>query len=256
MRDFYADLLAAVFDILELSRQKPQLTKMCKKLHLATVLNVERSLMPLLFTVFGSTGFIGSCLVSYLKSHGIKCFTPSRNDTSFFSQPLGHVIYCAGYTSDFQNKTLEIVEAHVCSLQQIIAHSTFDSLLYLSSTRIYQKALLAHEESPLIVNPNDLDAIYNISKLMGESLCLNAKKPNMRVVRLSNIYGPTMGEQNFLGSLIYQALEKKEIFLKSSMDSSKDYLFIEDLLPLLVAIAKNGKEKLYICPTLDRPNYS
>lgn len=45
MRDFCADSLSAAFDILELSRQKPQIKKMCKKPHLTTTGNYERSLM-------------------------------------------------------------------------------------------------------------------------------------------------------------------------------------------------------------------
>jgi hypothetical protein len=41
MRDFCADFLPAVFDILELSRQKPQVNKMYKKTHLATTGSFE-----------------------------------------------------------------------------------------------------------------------------------------------------------------------------------------------------------------------
>jgi hypothetical protein len=45
MRDFCSDFLPAVFDILELSRQKPQVKKMYKKAHLATTGSFERSLI-------------------------------------------------------------------------------------------------------------------------------------------------------------------------------------------------------------------
>jgi len=198
-----------------------------------------------MFTILGSSGFVGSHLASYLMDQNIGCFTPARNDPSLFSRPLGHVIYCVGYTADFRSKLLETVEAHICTLRHLIAHATFDSLLFLSSTRVYQRLALADEETPLSVNPNDLDDFYNISKLMGESLCLSIKKPHMRVVRLSNVYGPNMGHQNFLGSLIHDAIAKKEILLKTSLDSAKDYIFIKDLLPVLIEIATNGKERVY-----------
>jgi hypothetical protein len=45
MRDFCSDFLPAVFDILEWSRQKPQVKKMYKKAHLATTGSFERSLV-------------------------------------------------------------------------------------------------------------------------------------------------------------------------------------------------------------------
>lgn len=198
-----------------------------------------------MFTVIGSSGFVGRHLVNHLKEQGIECFTPTRNDPSLFSRSLGHLIYCAGYTADFRSKMLETVEAHVCHLRQIITYSTFDSLLYLSSTRVYQRATETHEDVPLSVTPHDPSDLYNISKLMGESLCLSVKRPNMRVVRLSNVYGHEMGQENFLGALIHEAVEKKEILLKTSLNSSKDYIFVNDLLPILIAIAKNGEERLY-----------
>ncbi|MCH9625259.1 MAG: hypothetical protein S4CHLAM123_04290 [Chlamydiales bacterium] len=198
-----------------------------------------------MFTVIGSTGYVGKHLVKYLHDQGVHCFTPSRNDPSLFSRKLGHVIYCAGYTADFRSKMLETVEAHVCHLRQIIACAKFDSLLYLSSTRVYQRATCTNEDAFLSVNPQDPGDIYNLSKLMGESLCLSIPRPNMRIVRLSNVYGPEMGPENFLGSLIYDAIEKKEILLKTSLASSKDYISIQDIPPMLVAIAKSGKEKIY-----------
>lgn len=198
-----------------------------------------------MFTVIGSAGFIGSHLIHYLRQARFDYCAPNRGDPEVFSRPLGHVIYCAGYTADFRVKMFETVEAHVCYLKNIIARAQFDSLLYLSSTRVYQGADTTHEESDLKINPHNSGNLYNLSKLMGESLCFSIPKPNMRVVRLSNVYGTDMGPQNFLGSLIHDAVEKKEIVLKTALTSSKDYIAVEDVAPLLVAIATRGKHKLY-----------
>lgn len=197
------------------------------------------------FTIIGGNGFIGSHLVEYLKERGVDIYVPARNDPSIFSRPLGHLIYCAGYTADFRSKLLETVEAHVCLLRRILADAQFDSLVYLSSTRVYQRVNTAQEDVELVVDPHDSGDIYNLSKLMGESLCLSTFSDKVRVVRLSNVYGPKMGRKNFLGMLIYDALEKNEIHLKTSLSSSKDYIFIDDLSPLLVKIAQKGKKRVY-----------
>jgi hypothetical protein len=45
MRDFGADFLCAIFDILELSRQKSHAEKMCQKIHLTTTRSFERGLI-------------------------------------------------------------------------------------------------------------------------------------------------------------------------------------------------------------------
>jgi len=47
MRDFCTDFSPAVFGIIELSKQKPQIKKVCKKIHLTTTVNFERTLIPL-----------------------------------------------------------------------------------------------------------------------------------------------------------------------------------------------------------------
>jgi nucleoside-diphosphate-sugar epimerase len=197
------------------------------------------------FTVIGATGYVGSRLVRYFESQHISVFTPQRGDPSLFTRPLGHVLYCAGYTADFRSKMLETVEAHVCFLRDMIAEADFTSLLYLSSTRVYQRSLHADEASYPIVNPQEPGDLYNLSKLMGESLCLTARRPNMRVVRLSNVYGLDMGNENFLGALIEDALTKKTICLQTALSSSKDYIYVDDLLSLLQAIAERGQEKIY-----------
>ena len=188
---------------------------------------------------------MGRHLARYFHESNIGFFSHSKNDSSLFLRPLGHVIYCAGYTADFRTKMLETVESHVCLLRDLIARADFTSLLYLSSTRLYQRSQSTQEEEILYVNPHEPGDLYNLSKLMGESLCLSVKRPHMRVVRLSNVFGEEMGRENFLGSLIYDALEKKEILLQTSLSSCKDYISIKDLPPLLTSIATKGRQRVY-----------
>jgi nucleoside-diphosphate-sugar epimerase len=197
------------------------------------------------FTVLGGHGFIGSHLVRYLQSLGEEVFSPSREDQTIFRRELGHVFYCVGLTADFRQRTHDTVRAHVCYLSEVLEKARFDSLLYLSSTRVYANMPSTGEDQKLIVNPQDSDELYNLSKLMGESLCFSSGRPNVRVVRLSNVYGVDFTNPMFIFSVIRDAVEKKKVMLSVSLDSEKDYVSIEDVVKLVREIAIRGRHRSY-----------
>jgi nucleoside-diphosphate-sugar epimerase len=198
-----------------------------------------------LITVLGASGFVGSHLVSYLNEQNIKYNIPARDHHFHKSENLGHIIYTIGLTADFRTRPMETVKAHVCKLVEVIENANFDSLLYLSSTRVYMYNEIANEEEKLHVNPADFSDLYNISKLMGESVCLSTNNPKIRVARLSNIIGNDFNSDNLLFSLIKDAVDKNSIELGISEASAKDYIDINDVTKLLVNIALNGNQRIY-----------
>ncbi|MCZ7393711.1 MAG: NAD(P)-dependent oxidoreductase [Candidatus Methanoperedens sp.] len=196
----------------------------------------------------GSSGFIGSNLIEYLKKKQIEFFAPERNDDSIFSTHLNNVIYCIGLTADFRNKPFETVEAHVSYLAKILENCSFDSFIYLSSTRVYgneSQETIVSEEMPLKINPLYPSDLYNISKIMGESLCLNCNKKNVKVVRLSNVYGNDFNSSNFVTDILRDILKTKSLFLRTSLSSEKDYINVQDVVDLLVKISLNSKYNIY-----------
>jgi nucleoside-diphosphate-sugar epimerase len=197
-----------------------------------------------MFTVLGASGFIGSNLTGWLEAESIPYWAPSR-DTNLEHRSLGHVIYCIGLTADFRSRPFDTVRAHVSGLLNILEKAEFDSLLYLSSTRVYAGLRATDEDSALQVNPARTDDLYNISKLMGESLGLSSTRPNVRVARLSNVYGRDFLSGNFLTSVIKEAVENNRVLLATSMDSEKDYVDIKDVIPLLPRIALSGRHQIY-----------
>jgi nucleoside-diphosphate-sugar epimerase len=198
-----------------------------------------------MFTVLGATGFIGSHLVRWLEAQSKAYRAPSRDD-NLTGQSLGHVIYCIGLTADFRERPFDTVRAHVSRLLDILEQTEFDSLLYLSTTRVYAGLAEADEDSALRVNPTRADDLYNISKIMGESLSLSSSSGRrVRVVRLSNVYGRDFSSSNFLASVIKEAVEQKRVLLRTSMDSEKDYISINDVIPLLPQIALSGRHQIY-----------
>jgi len=197
------------------------------------------------FTILGSSGFVGSHLTSYFSQLGISCYTPLRNDPSIFEDDLGHLVYCIGLTADFRQQPFNTVKAHVCYLLNILENAHFESLLYLSSTRVYLSSKTTNEDRSLRVNPIDKDDLYNISKIMGESLCLSSNRPNIRVIRLSNVYGSDYKSTNFLTSIIQEAVINKKVVLRSSLESAKDYVSIDDVVALIPQISIKGKCCVY-----------
>ncbi len=192
------------------------------------------------FTVLGAGGFIGSHLLAHLCSAGHECFAPARSDTTLFSEELGHVIYCIGLTADFRSRPFDTVRAHVCLLADVLEKARFDSLLYLSSTRVYAGAANGNEETPLMAGD-----LYNLSKLAGESLCLASGREQVRIARLSNVYGGDDDSENFLPSLIRAATNDRLITLGTALDSAKDYVALEDVVDILPKITVSGKQRIY-----------
>lgn len=80
---------------------------------------------------------------------------------------------------------------------------------------------------------------------MGESLCLNSGLDGVRVARLSNIVGEKVATENFLDSLVKDAVAKKVLSLRSSLNSEKDFLFIGDLLNLIELVSTEGERRVY-----------
>lgn len=198
------------------------------------------------FTVLGASGYIGRHLVAHLRAQGHTVWAPERGDAQVFGRPLGHVFYCVGLTADFRTRPFDTVDAHVVLLSEVLRRAQFDSLLYLSSTRVYMGAASTEEDAPLTVLPGDPSYLYNLTKLTGESLCHASGRAGVRVARLSNVVGPGMDEcsGNLVADLVRQARQGVMV-LRSHPSSVKDYIHVEDVVQWLLFIALGGKFATY-----------
>ena len=196
------------------------------------------------FTVLGANGFIGSKLVEHLQKDGVECFTPDVRKENIFQKSLGHVIYSIG-VPNFIERPFDAVDAHVCVLRKLLEHGKFDSLLYISSGRIYYNSSSTKEEDSININPLHLNDLYNISKLMGESMCIASKKDNVKIVRPSNVTGSNVSSKLFIPSILRDAVYHQKIILHCTLDSQKDYVYIDDVVSLLPKIVLDGKDRIY-----------
>jgi nucleoside-diphosphate-sugar epimerase len=198
-----------------------------------------------MITVLGASGFIGSHIVAYLEANNRVHYVPARNE-DISDRNLGDIIYCIGLTADFRQKPFDTVEAHVCKLNSVLKSCKFKSLTYLSSTRIYinSTSQTVREEDKILVDPCSTDELYTLTKLTGESICLASKRIT-KIVRLSNIYGNDLNSNNFLTDILKNINKNSFFALNLSLSSSKDYLFIDDAVKLLVDISTKGKNQIY-----------
>jgi dTDP-D-glucose 4,6-dehydratase len=148
-------------------------------------------------------------------------------------------------TADFRSKPLETVHAHVSLAAEILSLGSFDSFLYLSSTRVYSRAANAQEATLTPVNSADSSDLYNLSKLIGEASCLSLGRKQIRIARLSNVFGADFDSENFLTSVIRDAVRTGQIFLRTALESEKDYVWIDDVTYSLEQIAMHGDNQIY-----------
>ena len=204
------------------------------------------------YTILGAQGFIGSHVAAMGRSWGYDVFTPDRSE-DLRGRDLGHVVYAIGVTADFRTRPYDTVVAHVTRLQEILTESQFDSLVYLSSTRVYSRsasvtghtALAAVDESTITpVLSHDPDDLYNLTKLLGESVTL-LSWPRAKIARLSNVLGPDFTSDNFVVSVVRDSLKQGRVVLRSALGSAKDYISIEDVARVILMLCTRGERKIY-----------
>jgi len=196
------------------------------------------------FTIIGATGFIGGALVVKLRAMGFEVLTPSR-EIGVLPPASGHVIYAAGVTADFRQRPFETLNAHTTHAAHILSQGDFDSFLYLSSTRVYRHAGSGEESVAIPVHSDDPEQLYDLTKLAGEAICHASGRHGVRIVRLANVLGSDFNSQNFVFDLIRSACDSGKIELRSSLDSAKDYIRLEDVVDLLPRIALGGQHTCY-----------
>jgi nucleoside-diphosphate-sugar epimerase len=199
-------------------------------------------------TVFGADGFIGRAVVGHLRASGwpVNAITRSSLPGFLAAQPAaGDVIYCLGLTADFRSRPLDTAETHIGLVARLLGTAHMRSFLYLSSSRVYARCEVAREDVAITVQPNARSDLYNLTKLAGEALCLSDARSTVRVARLSNVFGPGMHRESFLGQILAEGAATGAVTLRQSLRSAKDYIAIGEVVTALVNIARSGDARVY-----------
>jgi nucleoside-diphosphate-sugar epimerase len=197
-----------------------------------------------LITIFGHSGFIGTNLKNFCLKDKIKIFLPKKNQYKF-KKNLGHIIYCIG-TGEAKNDPLKAVRTNFEILKEILDNNEFKSLTYFSTTRVYLHNKNTSEEDKIINDLSDDSILFSLIKLSAEKLCLNIKKKNIRVIRLTNIYGHHFTKQLYLLPVLIRGAKKdKKIKITINKNSLKNYLHIDEAIPIILKISTIGKDRIY-----------
>jgi nucleoside-diphosphate-sugar epimerase len=196
------------------------------------------------YTVLGASGFVGSHLTYSLKKRGANVFAPVRGDEYLFNRKLGCVIYCIGLTNDYANSPANTVEAHSALLARLLEYGNLDRLVYLSSTRLYDEAHTTIETQPLLLSSDKPRHLFDLSKALGENICLTASQGRATVARLSNVYSQAPNSPGFFSELIAQLALNKHLVLESSPYFSRDYVHIDDVIRSILALANNNNQEI------------
>ena len=188
---------------------------------------------------------MGQHVCAALRAADQPVWAPDRSDTSWLHSQHGSVVFAAGLTADFRQRPLDTVDAHVGLLTQMLRHTRFERMVYLSSTRVYSGQSSTDEDAPLLVRPTDGSDLYNLSKLMGESLCMAHPNRHISVLRLSNVVGglPVQAD-SFLGMLWAEA-KRGHIQLQAHPESAKDYIHINEVVHAVLAALSRGASRIY-----------
>ena len=197
------------------------------------------------FTILGSRGFLGSHLLRTLVSRGYSVYTPDKIDADVFRVEHGNIFYCIGLTSDFRTRPFATIESHVCILNKLLKETCFESLTYFSSTRVYQGAESTTEDAMLRVDPNRHEDLYSLSKLTAEALCLHSGREGIRILRLSNLVGIRDDNDLFINQVLHDIVTGGLVTLHSSATSSKDYIWVQDAVDAVIAMAASKLSGCY-----------
>lgn len=195
-------------------------------------------------TVLGGSGFIGQKLCEMLRAQGHEVYCPTRDEDWLQTPSLGTVFYCIGLTADFRWRLLETVEAHVSVLRELVAKKNYDKIVYLSSTRVYSGAVSTNEDASLQVRSDTPSDLYNLSKLLGESIVLNAVATGV-VARLSNVVGDGDASDMFIPAILREARKTGAVVFQTAPESAKDYVSIGDVCRWLIDLAQTGQRRIY-----------
>lgn len=213
---------------------------------------MARDLIGQAFTVIGAAGFVGQRLTAALHARGAQVFAPKRDDPALWQKPLGHVMYCAGLTADYLARPFDTVQAHVSLLAQVLQRAHWQTLVYLSSTRVYDSlgGVDACETAVLQVDPANPRHLYDLSKALGEALCHTTGQGRARVARLACVYDSPADPDGFLSTLLRQVRAAQvtgvtRIEVASSPFVERDYVHVSDVVDGLIRIAIRGQHTVY-----------
>ena len=213
----------------------------------------NQNIMNILVT--GSSGFIGSHLVSELKEKGHRVYGVSRSEgydicdhttyDAFLDEHITVVFHCAGKTHLTGNRQGVDLFYNVNTLgtQKVLEFCRHINaqLIYLSSYVYGVPQYLPIDENHPVLPHN----VYAHSKYLAEELCEFYARIfglNVVILRPFNIYGKGQREPFLIPQVVRQVYENATVYVNNGVPK-RDFLYIDDFVA--ACFAAIGYDKKY-----------
>lgn len=229
--------------------------------------------------ITGATGLLGTHLIDALMMLGnVGIYAVGRSGKralkrlgEYFSQPgfnfieqdvchpfgddieVDYIIPCASNTHPlaYAQYPIETIMVNIKGTENALnlADRYKATVLYPSTVEVYGNARnqdVFTEEYTGILNLETSRACYTESKRVGEAMCqsyIAERNVDVKLVRLSRIFGPTMLESDSKASsqFIKKAVANENIVLKSAGEQYFSYTYVADAVAAMLHVMLNGE---------------
>lgn len=229
--------------------------------------------------ITGATGLIGVHLIDVLMAlGGVNVYAVGRDKHrakerlgEYFDNPYFHFIeqdVCMPFNEDlsvdyiipgasnthplaYSQFPIETIQINVKGAENALdlAAKSKAIVLYPSSVEIYGNAFgqdIFTEDYTGKLNLSTSRSCYTESKRLAEAMCQSytaEKGVNVKIVRLSRIFGPTMlpSDSKASSQFIRNAINNQDIILKSKGDQYFSYTYVSDAVAAMLYVLIHGK---------------
>lgn len=194
--------------------------------------------------IIGGRGFIGGAIARQAAAAGHEVQVHAHDAVAALGR-VDAIVYCSGVAWGAQERPLDAFDAHVSSVERLLRSKPIGRFIYVSSTRVYDGAPTTRETENLVLAPPYREDVYRLSKIAGEAVVLTGH-PNASVLRLSNVYGRSYSSGLFLSDVLRQAATTGVAKVRTSPESAKDYVCVDDVASAVVALCvREHAESIY-----------
>lgn len=222
--------------------------------HKQAIVSHHYSNQPTKFaTIIGATGYIGRALKAKLNLLGYTLSTPPRDSIdTLHGKMVGELYYCAGATNNYAINPAQTIHAHITQLAELLDKCDFRSIVYLSSTRLYDRHNPSNEyrnsspitgHSDLTLNPTNPRHLFDLTKAAGEAACLALAADKARIARLACVWDLTTNGHGFLWELLRKIEAAKQnqqpaIQIETCPSTTRHYIHLNDCIDALIRMGR------------------
>ena len=173
-----------------------------------------------------------------------------------YGSRIDYIFHCANNTSsksfvETPVETMDVAFNGTKNVLEFAKRKKIKSMVHLSSIEVYGKV----EQNDKLLKEEDLGYLdlynvrnsYPIAKRAAEALCnayATEKKVPVKIARLAQIVGSNIGYDNsrVLAYFARNAVERKDIVLKTSGNDIRSYCYITDVITALITMLHKGQD--------------